>query len=108
MDKLPSTWKEYKDHYLPKYPKGVWVAGVVGAISGVFFFSEPLSGLTFGLSCLLIANGIYGLLRGEIAWAAGNVWTPSGISTLRDEPMSYWLMVLVHLLVGGLVAFFVF
>ncbi len=91
--------QRYGDH-VPRFPKGMWVAGIVGSLAGMVLFGAVPEGYGLGLPCLLIYNAVHGLLTGRITWASSS-WHPRSSSTRRNDPGMYGLAVMVYLLFGG-------
>ncbi len=85
---------------VPNFPRGVWIAGIVGSLVGMALFGIVPKGYGLGVPCLCFYNAIHGLLTGGITWAGG-AWGHRVFSTRRDDPGKYWLAVVAYLLVGG-------
>ena len=82
----------------PGFPRGIWVAGIVGGLVGIGLFG-PEAGFILGLPCLVFYNALHGLLTGRITWAAGD-WHPRDSSTRQDDPTGYWSAVIAYFLLG--------
>jgi len=107
----------------PDYPRGVWIAGIIGSLAGMVLLDTGLQGIALGLACMVIYNALHGLLTGKITWvgdykritrSARNEDLGDGQhngqrirityhtnSTRKDDPGGYWLAVIMYLLLGG-------